>query len=292
MRYFALAVALVPFAAYALWQSSFDTHTKPLTEAGSLTLTLTVSQIGGATNDIRVIMSKPNMFRVEEPNRVITTDGKTVWTYDKSAKAYDEGPAGGFSALKWLQDNAWVYSAFFDEKFTGEIASAVKGNARKFRSVDVTDWTVTRKDKQVVQVQVGNELGVPLGFRYTRDRTEIIAFAKEIHMSSEPISGDEFVFKVPAGATKQAAAEAKALTFADIKPILDQNCVGCHSGAGAKKGVDLSSYASVSKYVTPGEPGSSRMLAPVKRGQMPPGRPLPTESVTKLEAWVKGGAKP
>lgn len=292
MRILALAVAVTPFVGYALWQNSLEGHASKLKEAGGLELTLTVSQIGGVTNDIRVIMSKPNMFRVEEPTRVVTTDGKTVWTYDKASKTYEEAPADSFSAQKWLTDRAWVYSAFFNAEFGADVASAVKGSSRKLRNVNVTDWTVTRKDKQVFQVQMDDELGIARGFRTTQNNYEWFVFAKELDLSSDPLPSKGFIFNAPAGVTKKAAPEPGSITFADIKPILDQNCVGCHSGGAAKKGVDLSSYANVVKHVTAGDPGSSRMIGPVKRGQMPPGRPLPAETVAKLEAWVKAGAKP
>lgn len=292
MRILALAVAVTPLVGYALWQNTLEGHASKLKEAGGLSLTLTISQIGGTTNDVRVVLSKPNMIRVEEPNRVVTTDGKTVWTYDKASKSYDEAPADSAAAQKWLNERAWVYTAFFNADFAADVASAVKGSSRKLRNVNVTDWTVTRKDKQVFQIQMDDALGVARGFRTTQDKYEWFVFAKELEISANPLSSDQFVFKAPEGVTKKAAPEPGSITFADIKPILDQNCVGCHSGGGAKKGVDLSSYANVSKYVTPGDPANSRMISPVKRGIMPPGRPLPTETVAKLEAWVRAGAKP
>lgn len=296
MRVLALTLALSPFVAVAVWQNSFDGHIQKLQEAQSLSLTLTVSEIGGMTQDIRVIMSKPNRIRIDDPKRLTTTDGKTVWIYDKVAKTYEEVPAADAKlAHEWTHDGVWIYNAFFNLKFADEVASATKGSARKLRNVSVVDWTVTRKDKQVFQVQLAEENGIARGFQFKRDKTDVFVFAKEFQVSNTPIAEGDFAFVAPAGVTKKeagAVAGGAALTFADIKPILDANCVGCHSGGGAKKGVILSSYQEVVKHVTPGDPDGSRMIRPVKRGMMPPGRPLPAETVAKLEAWVKAGAKP
>jgi outer membrane lipoprotein-sorting protein len=296
MRFLALTLALTPFAAVALWQNSFDDHVKKLQEAQSLSMTLTTSVIGGTTEDVRVTLSKPNLMRIDSSAQLITTNGKQIWIYDKSGKTYEDSPVdAGSPASVWLQENAWVYTAFFNEKLGDQIASATKGNSRKLRNVAVTDWTITRKDKAVLLVQMDDQLGVVRGFRTTKDKAEVFVFAKELKIGDTPIAESEFVFVAPAGVTKKEAgapAGGAALTFADIKPILDANCIGCHSGGGAKKGVVLSSYQEVAKHVTPGDPDSSRMIRPVKRGMMPPGRPLPADTVAKLEAWVKAGAKP
>jgi len=294
MRFLALTLALTPFAAVALWQNSFDDHVKKLHEAQSLTLTLTTSVIGGTTEDVRVTLSKPNLIRIDSASQLISTNGKQIWVYDKSGKTYDESPIdAGSPASAWMQDNAWAYTAFFNDKLSDQIASATKGNSRKLRNVAVTDWTITRKDKAVLQIQMDDQLGIVRGFRTTKDKAEVFVFAKEIKIGDAPIAEGEFVFVAPAGVSKKSSpAAGAALTFADIKPILDANCVGCHSGGGAKKGVILSSYQEVAKHVTPGDPDSSRMIRPVKRGMMPPGRPLPADMVAKLEAWVKAGAKP
>lgn len=261
-----------------------------MNEAGSLSLTLTESVIGGTTHDIRLVFAKPNRMRIDAPDRTTITDGKTVWTYDKAAKTYDEAPAGSQLANEWTHGNAWVYNAFFNPKFADEVASAVKGSSRKLRNVAVTDWTITRKDKMVYSVQIDDELGVARGVRFTRDKSEVFVFAKELSMKSDPLGESEFVFVAPAGVTKKEVGAV--LTFADIKPILDGNCIGCHSGPSAKARIDLSSHAGVSRVVTAGDPNGSRMMRPVKRGAMPPTGALKPELIAKLDQWIKDGAKP
>lgn len=294
MRATVFLLAAAPLGVYGLLQSGFEGHAQKLQAAQSLTLTLTTSVIGGKTEDVRVTMSKPNLIKVDDAMRMITTDGKTVWIYDKAGKTYEEKPAGSdFSAEGWTKEGAWVYSAFFNPKFAEDIASATKGTSRKLRNVAVTDWSVTKKDKSMLQVQMDDELGVARGFRMTKDKVEVFVFAKEIKLGDAPLPDAEFAFAPPAGVTKKEAASAGALTFGDIKPILDRSCVGCHGANSPKKGISFNTYENVLKMVTPGDPENSRMMRPVRRGIMPPGgNALPADIIAKLDAWIKGGAKP
>lgn len=295
MRAYALLLAVAPFGVYGLVQGGFESHATKLQAAKSLTLTLTTSVIGGKTEDAWVTLSKPNLIKIDTSGQLVTTDGKMIWVYDKAGKTYEESQVGsGSAADTWLKDNAWVYTAFFNEKFGDEIASATKGGSRKLRNVAVTDWNVTRKDKAMLQVQMDDQLGVARGFRMTKEKAEVFVFAKELKIGESAISESEFAFAPPAGVTKKEAgapAGGAAFVFADIKPILDR-CTGCHGANSPKKGINLSTYESVLMYVTPGNPEGSRMMRPVRRGAMPPGGPLGQDLIAKLDAWIKGGAKP
>lgn len=295
MRAYALLLALAPFGVYGLVQGGFESHATKLQAAKSLTLTLTTSVIGGKTEDTWVTLSKPNLIKIDGAGQLVTTDGKMIWVYDKAGKTYEESQVGsGSAADTWLKDNAWVYTAFFNEKFGDEIASAAKGSSRKLRNVAVTDWAITRKDKAMLQVQMDDQLGIARGFRTTKDKAEVFVFAKEIKIGDAPIAESEFAFAPPAGVTKKeagASAGGAALVFADVKPILDR-CTGCHGANSPKKGINLSTYENVLMYVTPGNPEGSRMMRPVRRGAMPPGGPLGQDLIAKLDAWIKGGAKP
>lgn len=99
----------------------------------------------------------------------------------------------------------------------------------------------------------------------------------------------------------------KPLTYqADIKPILDANCVSCHVPGGAgyeKTGLQLDSYEAVMKgtklgpVVVAGSSVSSTLYRLVS-GQadpsirMPHGQAaLPDADVSKIAAWIDQGAK-
>ena len=106
------------------------------------------------------------------------------------------------------------------------------------------------------------------------------------------------------GGAKQESptASGSGAAFATIQPLLQQRCAACHTGPGAKEGVDLSSHDAVMKggregaIVVAGDPDKS-LLVDVLTGrngkpQMPPKQaPLSADEIKTIEAWIKDGAK-
>ncbi len=99
----------------------------------------------------------------------------------------------------------------------------------------------------------------------------------------------------------------KPLTYqADVKPILDANCVSCHVPGGAgyeKTGLQLDSYDAIMKgtqfgpVVVAGSSVSSTLYRVIS-GQadpsirMPHGQgALPEKDVSTIAAWIDQGAK-
>jgi serine/threonine-protein kinase len=102
-------------------------------------------------------------------------------------------------------------------------------------------------------------------------------------------------------ATPSPAEQAASVGFkADILPIFNNNCTGCHGGSG---GLTLDSYAAVMKggkdgaVVKPGDPNGSLIVQKVKGTQtigarMPfGGPPLSNNDVQKIVDWISQGAK-
>jgi hypothetical protein len=88
------------------------------------------------------------------------------------------------------------------------------------------------------------------------------------------------------------------VTYMDVAPLFKANCISCHKGANAPKGLDLTSYAAImkgskkGKVVVAGKAGSSALVT-VLHGKpmlMPPGGSLPPASIAKIESWVTQGA--
>jgi len=83
--------------------------------------------------------------------------------------------------------------------------------------------------------------------------------------------------------------DASTVTWTmDIQPMLQEQCVSCHSGSSPSGGKDLSTYANVKLYL-----GGvvSRMNKPLGDPLiMPPSGPLTSCTLTKLDAWVAAGA--
>ncbi len=84
-----------------------------------------------------------------------------------------------------------------------------------------------------------------------------------------------------------------------IRPILANNCYGCHTNS-ALSGLRLDSLEFMKKggkrgaAIVVGDPASSLLIKAVKQGdpdlKMPSGNKLKDSEIADLEAWIKGGA--
>lgn len=68
------------------------------------------------------------------------------------------------------------------------------------------------------------------------------------------------------------------------KPIIDNNCKGCHSGNGASAGIKLDTYANA-------KTNFAVSLTAIKNGTMPPSGKLAQSDITTLENWQTQGFK-
>ena len=103
------------------------------------------------------------------------------------------------------------------------------------------------------------------------------------------------------GVTAVAQEKTRAASFSkDVAPILKASCGKCHTGGGAKAGVDLSSYAAMKKgaksgpVFVEGDPDKSPLVTSISgdKPDMPKkATPLKKEQVAIISAWVKEGAK-
>src|SRR5947209_8296898 len=85
----------------------------------------------------------------------------------------------------------------------------------------------------------------------------------------------------------------------NVLPILQSNCVPCHSDKVRMKDLNLSAYESLMKgsesgpVVVPGKPEESRLYQLVQEGKMPVGKPrLSEKEMAAIRAWIEGGALP
>jgi len=86
-----------------------------------------------------------------------------------------------------------------------------------------------------------------------------------------------------------------------IRPLLSENCFGCHSGSSKpiQAGLRLDSRAAMLRgggrgtALTPGAPETSLLIKALRASgapQMPPKGRMPEESIALLERWVRQGA--
>ncbi len=99
--------------------------------------------------------------------------------------------------------------------------------------------------------------------------------------------------------TKPASPGAVEFFEKTIRPILAENCLGCHGAKKQQAGLRLDSAAGLAKgtdagpVVVPGKPEQSKLIASVRRrgdNAMPPDGELTAEQVAALTEWVKQGA--
>ena len=106
-------------------------------------------------------------------------------------------------------------------------------------------------------------------------------------------------FALSLGSSAAAPAKAKP-SFANVKKILDDNCVKCHNGPRPAAGLDLSSYDALMKgskhgvVVVAKKPDASDLVLFVN-GKKSPRMPMKAAALTDKEIatisdWVKAGA--
>ncbi len=101
---------------------------------------------------------------------------------------------------------------------------------------------------------------------------------------------------VLASATSPALAQDAAFFESKIRPVLAENCYGCHSAALAapKGGVILDTKAGLRAQLVPGKPDESRIVEVLSYEdpvvQMPPKGKLPDSVLADIRMWIAAGA--
>ncbi len=85
--------------------------------------------------------------------------------------------------------------------------------------------------------------------------------------------------------------DTAAVTFSqDINAIIGQNCEGCHNGASASGGLNLSGHQNISTSALSGAIMDRTTRTAGDPLLMPPGQALSDCDQSKLRAWINAGA--
>jgi len=104
---------------------------------------------------------------------------------------------------------------------------------------------------------------------------------------------------------EQTASESRAKTqgnvsYADVAPIFEQNCVMCHQGESAPENLQMTSYEQIMQgagdepVVIAGKPEQSELVKRIRgtsEPRMPLNQPpLSAEQIQRIANWIAGGA--
>lgn len=309
MKTFYALIAALPIAVGAtLLQSpaaSVKAHSEKLLGGKSLTVKYTLQEIGGSPIEKTAILGKPNRLRIESASQLTISDGKTLRILNKKSNEYLEMPAPN-EPDKSMQNDTWLWTAFFNPKFGDSIGNSKAGKVRKIKGVSVREVEVTlaKNPGTTATLLIDDSLGIARGmiWRETAPKAfEMVIFADEIVLDKEP---DEklFAFVPPDGAKKVDAGTSSAPdtpTWQQVSAIFMGNCTGCHGSRMARGGLSLSSYESAmaggrsGKIIVPGDVSASRLMQHLYgkgRAQMPPSGKMPDSVIQKIEKWIAAGA--
>ncbi len=309
MKVFALSLALGGLtAAIAIFgpKDVLDKHASKLKEANSLTALFTVQQVPGTPTTYTLSYSKPNMVIIESPSRLIETDGKTVWEYNKLDKSYSESPlASGSVPGPALANEGWAWAAFFSPDALKNLETVTLGGTRTIKGNAVTElnFTISKPTKRSGTLFIDNRLGFARGVSIKDGDKETLIMATELTTSAEPLPLGKFTFVPPDGAKKIEVASGTQggdVTYASVEPIFKRSCSGCHNSVNARGGFSVNSYEELmagdhGHAIVPGDPANSSVVGYIEgtlRPRMPKGgAPLPSSDIEAIKAWIKAGAK-
>lgn len=149
------------------------------------------------------------------------------------------------------------------------------------RTGDVRPFDLSGSDLYEVLVDDDEDDRMPQAPRSRLPASQINLIATWILEGAENLSCDE---------TNQGCQITNVSFSAVIKPIIETNCQGCHSGGSPSGGVNLSSYAGIKARADSGQLlGSIDWQAGFPR--MPQGGPkLDQCKIDQIAAWIGAGA--
>ena len=130
---------------------------------------------------------------------------------------------------------------------------------------------------------------------------EAVATATEAPTEVPPATDTATPTEPPAAteapATQPAAGGATVSFAADILPIFESRCIGCHGGERTQEGLDLKTHASImagsdnGPVVTPSDAANSLLVEMVAAQKMPKRGPkLTPPQVQLITDWINQGA--
>lgn len=295
MRSLALASGGI-FLLAALQQAELPAPLKHqidvLSAAPSLTVEYTVRVGSDAAMPYKLVLSRPDAFRLTTPTGFVVSDGKTITTYDAKKKSYKQVPytVDAFTSLP----EGSVWGAFLGPKAMPEVVYSKVGMDRTIGGNAATEVEVVTRKMPLTTLYIDKKLGVARGWSTKKGDVETLALAKTIAIGKAPLPADAFAFVAPEGSSKEP--DAPVVAYAPVKALISDRCLPCHGGGQPRAGIKLDTFEGVVAIVKPGSPDDSLLIKAVTgKGAklMPIGNhpKLNADEVKLLSDWIAAGAK-
>ncbi len=263
-------------------------HVNLLQDAKSLKADFTVQKLGGGIEKGTLLYSKTGLFKIDTPATLTESDGKMVWTYNKTSNTYTEIPA----SLAATKDPAvWAWAAFFNVEALKGTKDYVPKGSRTLRGSAVSEFSAKMANDKAFTLYLDAKTGVARGMG---NADAIVLATGDIILGKVGLDIKDFTFIPPAGATKIEKPAADSITYAMVETILKANCLPCHSATSMKSGLSVESYEAVMRKVTAGNASASGLFRSISgpRATMPQGKaPLSKADQDTIEVWINAGAK-
>ena len=297
MRVFALALGpLVVLAASANGPdlpAALKKGNETLAKAPSLTVEYTLTPPGGAPASYRLLLSRPDAFRLVTPTGFVVGDGKAVTTYTNLTKRYAQEPyTPEWAAAFAERPEILPWRAFFLNDPAQGVLAAKAGASRMVGPNRTDAVTLTTKRIPKADLYLDRTTGVARAAAFGEGSEATLLQTKSLILGKAALPATEFAFVAPEG----ASMEEPAFTFVQVKALIDDRCMPCHAGANPKAGIKLDTYEGVVATVVPGDPKASLLIKSVKGEgvrKMPLGNhpALTPEEIEAWSSWIASGAK-
>jgi outer membrane lipoprotein-sorting protein len=295
----AASAAVVAYAMQLSLPPALSGHATKLKEAQTFKAKVSLNEVGGATVEVELTYSRPNLMRIETPTKLVVGDGTTLSVLDKTKNTFTQAAYDRATAIVEASSPAvWGWVNFLETDVTKLYKTAKAGAARKLRGVDVVEVEVGLIDgKSTATLYIEPKSGVARGYQLNTEGKQYVVWTETTAVGTIAMPPTEFNFTAPAGATKLEPGAVGDVAWAEVATIFSRNCMPCHSAQLRSGALDLSTYQSVAgnRFVVKGDAKNSVLALALRASggkRMPQGRPpLPESQIKQIEAWINGGLK-
>lgn len=285
-------------AAQRMLPGQLSKQAKLLQDAKTLSGSVTIQALPGAQSTATFSFGKPNLYRIENADGFVLCDGTNVYRYTKASNSYTVTPADDATLLKDVSGPAtWAWTTFFAKRPYDDIATAKTGGSRTIKGHDVVEVIASweKPEPGSGTFYIDNKTGYAFGFDLKQSDKEWLVTSDKLSIGTSGPDATTFAFTAPDGAKKVEQANDAGSGYAAVQAIFDKNCMPCHGSGRRSGGVDLSSYANLTKrIVKAGDPDSSDLYEVISGSnpEMPRNRPPLSQADQKtIYDWIKNGAK-